>query len=255
MLVTTEAVILRSMKFRDSSKILTLYTRELGKVSVLAKGARGPKSAFGSSLEPMNYVSAILYRKESRSLQLLSRCEIVRPLRSLSEDLARMAPAMAMLEMMNAVAHDEEKNPELFDLLTGCLITVNDATKGFQNTFYYFEVRLLDLLGFRPNFAVCAGCGKDLQSSGGTRVSIHAPNGGAFCEECTGRGQGLETCSNGALSILRRMQELRDPDGATRITMDRARESEVSAAIRHLLQTHVEGIRTLKSEGVFASIL
>jgi DNA repair protein RecO (recombination protein O) len=255
MLVTTEAVVLKSMKFRDSSKIVTLYTREFGRTSVLAKGARGPKSRFGSSLEPMSYVTAILYRKESRSLQLLSRCESLRPLRSLTEDLRKMAAAMSMLELMNAVSHEEEKNPELFELLVGCLLSLNAATKGYRNTLYFFEVRLLDLLGFRPNFVTCAGCGKELEGAGGTQIGIQALQGGAFCHDCTGQGRGLETYSNGTLSILRRMQDLADPEGATRIVMDATRESEVGTAVRHLLETHVEAIRTLKSEGVFASIL
>lgn len=255
MLVTTDAIILRSMKFRETSRILTLYTREFGRVSVLAKGARDPKSRFGSSLELMNFVRAILYRKESRSIQLLSGCEVVRPFRSLAGDLSRMGAAIPILELMNLVAREEEKNPALFELLVSCLIAIDGATKGHRGALYFFEAQLLEVLGFRPDFDICGGCGRSLASAGGARISLRAAQGAVHCPECTGEGRGLETYSSGALGILRRLQSLRDPEGATRIAMDSAQEAEVGSVLRHLLQTHVEGIRTLKSEAVFASIL
>lgn len=256
MIVTTDAVILRGMNFRDSSKILTLYTKEFGKLSVLAKGARTAKSKFGGAIEPLSYVTAVLYKKESRDLHLLSHCDIVRPFRSLTDDLERMGAAMAVVELLQAVSHGEERNHRLFDLLVDSLESINGATKNAINALYLFEVRLLEILGFRPEFGRCAGCGRattdEVQSE---KLTVNLSEGGVFCPACSAKGQGLEMISQGAVNTLRRMQELSDISTATRIALTPLMQNEIRTTLRRYLQMHVEGLKTLKSEAVFASIL
>ena len=77
MIQKVEAVVLRSMNYQESSKILTIYTRESGTMGVLVKGARRAKSKFGASLEPLAHINAIVYVKESRELQLLTDAELL----------------------------------------------------------------------------------------------------------------------------------------------------------------------------------
>jgi DNA repair protein RecO (recombination protein O) len=255
MIVTTDAVILRGMNFRDSSRILTLYTKEFGRLSVLAKGARMPKSKFGGAIEPLSYVTAVLYKKESRDLHLLSHCDIVRPFRSLTDDLGRMAAAMAVVELLHAVSHGEERNLPLFDLLVNSLESINGATKGAMNAFYVFEVRLLEILGFRPEFGRCAGCGCPTNEIQSEKLSVNLSEGGVFCPSCSARGRGLEMISQGAVNTLRRMQELSDISSATRIALTPLMQNEIRTTLRRYLQMHVEGLKMLKSEAVFASIL
>jgi DNA repair protein RecO (recombination protein O) len=255
MIVTTDAVILRGMNYRDSSKILTLYTKEFGKLSVLAKGARTPKSKFGGALEPLSYVTAVLYKKESRDLHLLSHCDIVRPFRSLTDDLERMAAAMAVVELLQAVSHGEERNHLLFDLLVNSLESINGATKNPMNALYLFEVRLLEILGFRPEFGQCAGCSRAIDDVQSGKLTVDLSKGGVFCPACSARGRGLEMISQGAVNTLRRMQELADISSATRIALTPVMQNEIRTTLRRYLQIHVEGLKALKSEAVFASIL
>ncbi len=254
MLVTTEAVVLRSMKYRDTSKILTLYTREFGKCSALAKGARGAKSKFGSALEPMSHVSAVMYRKEGRTLHLLSHCDVVRPMRSLGEDLEKMAAAMGMMELLGAVSHDEERQPDVFRLLLDSLWAAHNATKRPQNALYFFEVHLLDLLGFRPDVTQCGHCGRELDESAGRTVSLNLGQGRVYCSACAAGGFGVEPSTTSAVRVLRRLQELNDAGASTRITMGVALESDVRGILQRYLQAHVEGMKKLKSEAVFSSL-
>jgi DNA repair protein RecO (recombination protein O) len=255
MLVTTEAVVLRSMKYRETSKILTLYTREFGKLSVLAKGARGGKRRFGSALEPMSYVCAVLYKKESRDLQLLSHCDLVTPLRSLTDDLGKMAAAMGMLELLNAVSHDEERHVPLFELLVGCLKTVDAATKNPENALYFFETHLLDLLGFRPDLSRCGHCGGELEGGHAGKFALNPGQGAVYCEACAERGYGLERFTPGSVRVLRRLQEISDPGASVRIALSPAMRGEVGTMLRRFLQANVEGLRNLKSEAVFSALL
>jgi DNA repair protein RecO (recombination protein O) len=255
MIVRTEAVVLKAMDYRESSRILTLYTREFGKQSVLVKGARGPKSKLAGTTEPLNYVQVVYYKKNDRELQLLTQCDIVRPWRRLIDQLEKMGPAMAIAELTNAVTHDEEQNVRQFELLIDCLDAVNDATSNATNAFYVFEVRLLEILGFRPEFRVCSSCGLEIGTEQAGKLSIDAARAGVHCGECAGQGRGLERISQGAVNVLRRMQEFAAIRSATNITLSSQLRNEIAGVLRQYLQSHVEGLRGLKSESVFAVIL
>ena len=257
MIVTTDAIVLKSMKYRDSSKILTLYTRRFGKVSVIAKAARDRKNKFGSSLHPMSYVTTVMYWKEGRDLQLLSQCDVVVPFRKLTEDMEKMASGMATIELLNAVSHGEEENHRLFSLVVESLQAMNNATKSVVLALYMFEVRLLDIMGFKPNFRRCLRCEAaiDEPPPRGGKIAMQISGGGVFCSACTSKGLGLEEISFGALRILQRMQELPEIESITRVTVPATVAHEVSSVLRRYMQSHIEGLKKLKSEEVFAAIL
>jgi DNA repair protein RecO (recombination protein O) len=252
MIVRATGVILRAMDFRESSRILTVYTREFGKQSILAKGVRGPKSRLAGVTGPLNYVSLIYYRKEQRELQLLSQCDLVRPWRALSDSLEAMGAAMATCELLNMVVQGEEAHPALFELLVRSLDAVNGARANAVNAFYLFEIRLLDLLGFRPELRRCVRCGRAVgDESGGLAFDIH--RGSVVCPECA--VQGGEGRSSAAYGVLCRLQEISDIDAACRISLSPGLRGEVATLLRRYLQAHVDGLRSLKSESVFSAIL
>jgi DNA repair protein RecO (recombination protein O) len=254
MIVRTDAVVLKSMNYRESSRILTLYTRDFGKQSVLAKGVRGAKSKLAGVTEPLNYVQAVFYKKENRDLQLLSQCDSLRSWRRLTEDLDRMGPAMAIAELTYAVSHDEEGNGPQFDLLVACLDAINDAKSNAQNVFYLFEVRLLDILGFRPDFLRCGSCGAEIGSEQAQMLAADPAGGGLFCGECASGGRGLMSLSQGAVNVLRKMQSVSDCSTVTRIALPVKMRSEIAGLLWLYLQSHIEGLKSLKSESVFAAI-
>jgi DNA repair protein RecO (recombination protein O) len=245
------------MKYRDTSRIVTLYTRRFGKLSAIAKGARDPRSKFGSALEPLSYVTAVLYKKESRELQLLTQCDLFKPLRKLTDDIEKMSSAMAVVELVDAVTHAEEENEKLFCLLAESLEALNSATKNMVHALYIFEVRLLDLMGFRPNFHECLKCGGRLGGSAkmGGALSLHLSAGGVYCTACSSRDTGVLELSWPALKLLQRMQEVSTVEAVTRISVPPAVRNEVGMLLRRYFQSHVEGFRSLKSEAVFSSIL
>src|SRR5947207_13129246 len=112
-IVQTEALVLRSYRLGETSLIVSLFTREFGLLRCVAKGARGPKSRFGASLEPGVRGSAVVYRKLSRDLQLLSKTDILEALPQLWEDPDRLAPATQMLELLERAHYGESSDPEL----------------------------------------------------------------------------------------------------------------------------------------------
>lgn len=253
MIVTSEAVVLRTMNYRETSRIAVLLTRDEGKVSVIAKGARDRRSRLGAPLQVMNHVTAVFYMKQSRELQLLSQCDLVRPFRRLTRDLARMAPAMAAVELIDAVTPPEEPNDALFALLTRTLDVIDSATKNPENALYYFEMHLLDNIGFRPDLHRCCKCLRPVIRAEDLRGAHMGPNG-VFCADCSAKGHGLEPLSGAALRVLQRFQELGDSETVTRMTLSTQVRSEIGLVLRRFLVGHVEGLRTLKSESVFSSL-
>lgn len=257
MIAKTEAIVLRSRKYRESSKILNLYTKEFGKLSVIAKGARGPKSKFGSSLEPLSHVCAVLYKHEHRDLHLLSQCDSLSRFPAFSEDLEKFGAAMSVVELVEGVAHDEERNDQLFDLTLGVLRAIDAAPKNAANLQFYFELHLSDVLGFRPNFHTCLSCGRTLnEEQVGTKGGeLRFGNGGVLCTLCSDKAGGQGTISLGALRILQRLQETTEPGTVTRMKLTEHQTEEVRTILRQYLQSHIGGLQRLKAQSVAASIM
>jgi DNA repair protein RecO (recombination protein O) len=254
MIVTTEAVVLKSMKYRETSRIVTLYSRQFGKFALIAKGARERNNRFGAALIAMSHVTAVVYKKENRDLQFLSQCDVIDSYRHISEDMERLATGMSVVELVDAVTHSEEENPQLFGLLLHTLHTVNTAPRNVVNALYAFEVRLLDILGFRPNFLTCFNCGSPINENtvGKAGAELKVSSGGILCSECSTRGMGVDAVSAGSVKMLQHLQEASDPSSVTRITMSAQMRNEVAATMRRCLQSHIEGFRPLKSENMFS---
>jgi DNA repair protein RecO (recombination protein O) len=252
MIVKTEAIVLSAMKYRETSKIVRLYTREFGKLSVIAKGAREGKSKFRSALEPMNRVTCVIYRNENRELQLLSQCDVVESFRYLSEDMEKMSVAMAAIELVNVVTHDEEANELLYSLVVELLETVNRATNDVSVALYYFEMKLADILGFKPELYECSYCGKEI--SKGIAEGLSMSGSGVVCSECSVQVSAARRISAGTLDALQGLQQEEKLASVMHGQLSPTCRIELRDVLREHLQNHIEGFRGLKSEKVFTAI-
>ncbi len=255
MIVKTEAIVLSAMKFRDTSKIVRLYTREFGKVSVIAKGARDAKSKFRGALEPMNHVVCVMYRNNNRDLQLLSQCDIMQSFRSVSDSMEKMFAAMSAVELVDIVSHDEDENQTLFNLLLNHIRVVNGATKQPALALYYFETKLSELLGFKPELMRCTQCEKRMD---GGEENIRRPaiaSSGVLCADCSEGWNNSERISRATLLVLQRLQSVEGASSIMDLELLPGTHEEVRRSLRSHLQNHIEGFRGLHSEEVFAAIL
>jgi DNA repair protein RecO (recombination protein O) len=256
MILTTEAIVLRTMKYRESSVIATIFTRDQGKISVIAKGIRNNPRVFGSSLEAMNRIRAVVYTKPTRELQLLTQCELIRSSRGLVENLKKMASAMAMVELANLAMPPDEKNVDFYYLLANSLESLNSATRWYENALYYYEVHLLDLVGFRPEVRRCASCGTSMESIGSAvndgRFMV-SPSG-VVCPQCASGIGGDVSIGLEGVQALGVFQTLSDAESALQVSLTSAAGKEIAVLLRHLIRHHVTGMRPLQSEQVFAML-
>ena len=255
MIVTTDAIVLKTMKYRDSSQIITLFSRDFGKLSVIAKGVRNRQKGGAGSVEPMTCVRAVIYKKPGKELHLMSQCDRLPLFKGLADDLKRIGAGMAAVELTNLSLPPEEPHAEVFTLLSQTLELLGNATRNEENALYYYEMQLLGILGFRPELKSCIECGRTLEMIAGTgqkfcSISTH----GLICSSCEDRGYGGERVSMAALGALTGFQDARNPEAASRVILSSAVRNEVSGALRHLVLHHLTGMKPLQSEQVFSML-
>ena len=149
-IIRTEAVVLRSLDYGETSQIVTLFTREKGKLGVMAKGARRPKSSFGATLQPMAYTQVVFYYKPTRTLQTLSESSHVESFHSLRRDLKSITVGLRIVELVDALMEEENAQPDVFALLVRTLRRLDATETRVTNLWPYAQLRLAQMLGVAP---------------------------------------------------------------------------------------------------------
>lgn len=247
MIERTDAVVLRSLNYGETSQIVTLLTRERGLVTVMAKGARVTKSRFGSTLQPMSYIQAVYYYKASRDLQTLSETTHLRVFHGVARDLSKLAVGLRVVELTRALAAREEPNVRLFNLVVRTLEHLDAAEARPGNVLLHFELRLATLLGFAPSI---------------DREDVQAlPDEGGLLALDTGAvlplGAHPTAARRASRSALRAYAVFARADLDTALRMDMAASvrAETSRLISEFLRYHVEDAYPSRSEHVFGQLL
>jgi DNA repair protein RecO (recombination protein O) len=226
-LVKTSGIILKSRKWGEADRIVTFYTKELGKIRGVARGARRMKSRFGASLEPFSRCQLNLFEKPGDSLYRISHVDLLDSGQALREELALMACAARMVNVVAAVTPDGDPDARLFETLAQGLGSLKESRDPLL-TALLFQIRLLGLTGFRPQTDQCAACGKP-HLMGEPQFSPAA--GGFVCLGCSARQ--MRRCvamSRGSLSFLQQAIRL-TPALVTRLKATGQVRAEVEEAI------------------------
>ncbi len=150
-IVKTEAIILKCNNYRETSKIITFYTRSHGKLKGIAKGVRSTKTKWGGALQSMALLNIMFYYKETRTLHLVSGADHSFQFTSIYNDFDKLEVSYRMVELVNRTTAEYQENAQIFNLLADSMKMLEGATKNYVNVLFNFEFRLLNLLGFRVN--------------------------------------------------------------------------------------------------------
>lgn len=195
-----EAVVLRHSDWGEADRMLWLFTREMGKVRAVAKGVRKLRSRKAGHLEPFTRASLLLAR--GRDILLVTQAESLDSFVPLREDLQMLGYASYIIEVLDRFTYEEGENLSLFRLLVDTLSRLASGQPADLAVRYY-EVRLLDLLGFRPQLFQCARCGKEIRAED---QYFSAALGGAVCPACGRAMPGTVPVSVQALKFMRHFQ-------------------------------------------------
>ncbi len=183
MIITTRAVVLRELKYRDQSKICLLMTREFGQMPVIVKAVRNPKNRLCGLFSAGNVIDAVIYRRTTRDIQLASDAGLVCSPLAHEPDLERFGVLYRILDLARNASGPEEKNLPLFTLLASTIERLCSTDDDCRQLLAAFLLRLVGVLGFAPSIERCVFSGCDLAASAdGMRelFFVHDPGGFAL---------------------------------------------------------------------------
>lgn len=178
--ITTEAIVLKSIRWGESDRIVTFFSYKVGKVRGIAREARKMKNRFGGALEPFTSVTLTLFDKRSDNLASITAINILEDFFGLREDLERISAASRMVSLVEAITADRDPSHKLFFILREGLQALVESEDQSLTTLI-FQIHVLTHTGFRPQVDHCASCGKDF----GAWLPRFSPSaGGLLCQGC-----------------------------------------------------------------------
>jgi len=210
--------VLRRIDLGEKDRIITLFSREHGKLSAVAKGARRPGSKLSGACEPFTYSKMLL--SSGRDLDVLSQAEIRESFPNVKSDIGAVAHGVYLLELVNSFVDQRQPNQDIFDTLLSAMYVLEGGTDP-ELAARYFEVQLLTVLGYEPHFEACLRCGRTPQRE---KVSFSPSMGGIICSNCGNAPSDaivVPYAISSYVTALRsvephRIRELRFPKGARR---------------------------------------
>ncbi|MHB0957381.1 MAG: DNA repair protein RecO [Pirellulaceae bacterium] len=216
----TLAIVLRVVEFSETSCVVTLFTREFGKIGALAKGARRPKSPFESALDLLAVCRIVFLHKSSEALDLLTEAKLERRFRTATRDLTRLYAAYYVAELLRDLTDTGDAHPELYDAADQALQDLEGSVE-LGHVILRFEMTTLRLLGHLPALHGCAACGREMEMT--DRLVFGQRAGGLLCEGCRPGQRQLVSVAADSVRVLQQFAS----SGA-----DDWREVDMSAATR-----------------------
>jgi len=180
-IIKTEALVLSKLNYGDTSSITCLYTKDFGKLSAIIKGGRSPKSKMGFIIDPLNHLQIILYKKDTREIQLISGADILSHFSRIKQDYNKLKYSYAILELIKNLTVDHEANVKLFRGIIRILSLIESANDADEVLFGRFFLFFLKETGFELQIEKCAVCGKT--NTGNSELSYNYEIG-ILCIEC-----------------------------------------------------------------------
>lgn len=225
------ALVLRTVEWSETSLVLTLFTREFGKIEALAKGGRRLKGPFESALDLLALCRIVFLRKSSDALDLLTEAKLLRRFRVPGRELAALYAAYYVAELLGEMTDQYDPHPELFDLADETLAALS-AGEPVSERLLRFELGALRSLGHLPALDACVECGAELPMTG--RIAFGHLDGGVLCGRCRGGKRQVASVNAGVLRIMR---QLADPESRVwqRLEIDARSRGELRGLLNQYL--------------------
>lgn len=242
----SDAIVIRQTDFSESSRIVTFFTRDFGKLGMLAKGGRRQKNAFDSSLDLLAESSIVFIRKYN-ALSILTEASLKSRFRPAATDMSNLYAGYYIAELLDALTEDGDPHEELYDDAVAGLQTLSVGENRFLAV-SRFEVRILTEIGQCPTFDACLKCGHEVEP-GDTAGYVHwVSQGGLLCAQCRNESYASTRISPGSFAVLRRLADA-DDVAIDRVVLTRGQVGEIRSvlnqAISHVLERRPKMTRYL----------
>jgi DNA repair protein RecO (recombination protein O) len=175
----TEALVLERRDYRETSYLLSFFTADFGKIRAQAKGARRRAGKFGTNFLPLGYHTIVFYENKKHGLHIISQADLVEHFGNIDKDIEKFSHAAYFLELVATAMPFEEKNREVFVLIMNFLNFLNKEDT-IHNIAQIFEIKFLNLSGFKPRIDCCVHCAGQLLEKSRFSYAL----GGLLCPDC-----------------------------------------------------------------------
>jgi DNA repair protein RecO (recombination protein O) len=177
----TEALVLRKLDFGDSSRIIHFFSEEFGKLTAILKGARSPKSKYGLLLDTYNYVQIVLYKKETRDIQLIKEVDLLKYFGQINDDLEKMKYASGIVELLLNLTVENEAHKKLFRGSIKAIELINNEKNNSMLIFAKYMLFFIKEIGYAIQVEKCSSCRRKIGSN--ERIYFNMESG-LICTEC-----------------------------------------------------------------------
>ncbi|MDF2814502.1 MAG: repair protein RecO [Paenibacillus sp.] len=231
MLYRVEGIVIRSFPYGEGHIILTLLTKEYGKMSVMVRGAKKAKSRHSAITQLFTYGEFVFFK--SGSMGTLSNGEIIKAYQKLREDIHKSAYGAYMMELTDRLLGDQDRVGWVFDQLLAALDALEE-NKDEQIVSHIYEMRMLGLAGYTPDLTQCVSCGVV-----NGEMSLSAIQGGLLCPKCRHQDPASILISASVLKLLRLFVRMDIARLGTIEVTDTTR-SQLKLCIRLLYDAHID---------------
>ena len=233
MIVKTEGIVLRSFDLRETSRIVSFFTRDHGKVSGVLKGIRADHKKFGSSVDKFSVNDIVYYQYRNSDIHLVSQCDLKQFFFPIRQDLKKSMAANYILELISVVMPAEERNRKVYNLMMSFLTSLETA-QDINKLVHIFQIKMLLHSGFKPHLDTCVQCKKTID--GKARFSLK--DGGLVCSHCHVSDATVHLVSKGTVaSIL--YAERSDWKNGMKLKLTESVKKELKYVLNNFLVFHL----------------
>lgn len=238
----TEAIVLNRRDFRETSLIANFFTKDFGKLSGILKGIKEEPDKFASTLEPFSFNEIIFYEKRNSSLHLISQCDLRDNFVPIRKDISKVGMASFIIELLDALMPEEDKNEEIFNLALATLSELGTNSNPDKIMIIY-KIKILALSGFKPHFDSCVSCAQKVLGQSKFSLSL----GGLLCPNCYYKDLSARSIFRGTVASILHI-ERNDFMANLNLGLNPQIKKELDIILNAFLNFHLE--RELKSQKV-----
>lgn len=239
----SQGILLRRHCLRETSLILTFYTRDFGKIKGIVRGVRGSRASGhgGGAHEIFALDDIVFYERRARDIYTISQCDLAEYFAPLRRSLEKLAYATYLIELLDSVVGLSDTHPEVFDLTVNCLGLMAGEMSP-RRVARLFEIKLLSYLGIMPTLGMCANCESGVDDL--ARFSLR--HGGLLCKNCLKTDQNAYPILRGTARFIEHVQGL-SIDKVARVKVADKVAQELEMILRRFLDYHIErSLNTVK---------
>ncbi|MCX5803202.1 MAG: DNA repair protein RecO [Proteobacteria bacterium] len=242
-----EAIVLFKRAYGESDKIIRLFTLKSGKIGAIAKGANKSQKRFMNTLEPFNHINVEYFERHGKGMVRIENADIIETNSGIETSLKKACTAGFFTEFVDKLTKEKERHDELFYTLKEVLKNIKHVEFTFNDILYY-QLKMLETLGYMPNFHACVYCGKDILED--KKLYFSKERGGILCPICS-RSLPHNTYPVGVIPRLASMRNAKDSSefgvrssekfiGKTNTEKDEGFEKEAREIMEDFMSFHLD---------------